>query len=564
MRLLLSARRLLLAVGAAIAAAFLGSVALASVPRFPDIMPLSRVHAGMTGYGLTTFHGTTISRFQVTVLGILKKENAGHDLILIRMKGGPITERGANLIHGMSGSPIYIDGKLIGAFSMGEEFPKEPLGMVTPIEDMLDSWDPNIPQRPEYFEPAIRSGASGRPAKVSSAAHIDLPRPILIGTRRITKVVLDQNTSDGLRSSEGTAVMRRASSLMAVSGINERDRKWLQAELNKRGYDIILAKGPMLAAGGGTGSRFNGGPLRPGSAFGTFLVTGDVEVGGTGTVTYRRGNRILGFGHPLMGLGALEGAITSAYIVDVFPGVQTSHYIAVAGPTIGSLTQDRDFSVSADVGRLPHLIPFDVTVRDDTSHRTQTFHTSVFQHPDLTPLLMRMIARETISRVHSAPGDVMARVSTTVDAAEVGSINRCNLVFDSGDIATAAGDDLNQITNIVSGNPFYPLPIRSARMNVEIYAGHDTASLERIYLRKSVFAPGDTVDVGVVLKPYRREEVTKQISITLPSDTPAGRYQLMVRGGMASVLRIGPFVVTGASPDADAPPINVRQMVQRL
>src|ERR1051326_7990039 len=111
--------------------------AQAAAPRYPDILPLSQVKPGMKGYGLTTFKGTTISRFEVTVVGILKKENVGHDLILIRMKGGPITERKANLIQGMSGSPIYIGNKVIGAFSMGEAFPNEPVGMVTPIEDML-------------------------------------------------------------------------------------------------------------------------------------------------------------------------------------------------------------------------------------------------------------------------------------------------------------------------------------------------------------------------------------------------------------------------------------------
>src|SRR5262249_38273223 len=114
-----------------------GAAEKASAQSYPDILPLSRVKPGMTGYGLTTFHANTISRFEIKVIGIIKNTNVGRDLILIRMHGGPITERGANLIHGMSGSPIYIGGKLVGAFSQGESFPKEPIGMVTPIEDML-------------------------------------------------------------------------------------------------------------------------------------------------------------------------------------------------------------------------------------------------------------------------------------------------------------------------------------------------------------------------------------------------------------------------------------------
>ena len=145
----------------------LGQSAQAAPPHYADIMPLSQVKPGMTGYGLTTFKGTTISRFEVTIIGIERKVNNGHDLILIRMKGGPITERGANLIYGMSGSPIYINGKCIGAFSQGEAWPKEPVGMVTPIEDMLEAWDPDIPQQPPYFQPAEKQPTPNAPSNPS-------------------------------------------------------------------------------------------------------------------------------------------------------------------------------------------------------------------------------------------------------------------------------------------------------------------------------------------------------------------------------------------------------------
>ncbi|HZT43169.1 MAG TPA: SpoIVB peptidase S55 domain-containing protein [Chthonomonadaceae bacterium] len=546
------------------------SPAQAKPPRYPDVLPLSQVKPGMTGYGLTTFKGTTISRFQVTVIGILKKENAGHDLILIRMKGGPITERGANLIHGMSGSPIYIHDKIVGAFSMGENFPKEPVGMVTPIEDMLEAWDPDIPQVPSYFQPAEKKALSGSKPGAQTGARWQpdnrervavLPHPIVVGNRRIDKLVLNARPDDPRRSTGNVAVLHRATSLLSVSGISERDRVWLQKLLDERGYAITVAAG---AGSAGRAPGFKGVPLRPGSAFGTWLATGDVEVGGTGTITYRRGNRILGFGHPLLGLGALEAAITSSYIVDVFSGYETSHYIAVAGPVVGTLRQDRDFSVSAEVGHQPHLVPFDITVHDATTHRTKTFHDDVFLHPDLTAVLLRLVAREAISRAHDVPGDVMARVTTTVDAGEVGKVTRTNTVFDADDIASTATQDLGDITNIVSGNPFYPLPIHSARMTVDISSGHNTATLERIFLKQGHYEPGDTLDIGVVLKPYRQDPVLKTVSLKIPADTPTGRYQLLVRGGTATVVHLGPFIIAGGSPEPETPPVNVGQMVSRL
>lgn len=570
-RRLFAPRRVLIvgAIGFCGWSAFAPRAARADAPRYPDIFPLSKVKPGMKGYGLTTFRGTTISRFDVTVVGILKKENNGRDLILIKMKGGPITERKANLIQGMSGSPIYLNGKVVGAFSMGEQFPNEPVGMVTPIEDMLEAWDPNIPQQPTYFQPAEKNApkAAGQSKNtVGMRWHPDngprvvtLAQPIDVDGRHLSKLVLNARADETRRSTPATAVLYRATTLLSVTGLRDKDRDWLQKELDKRGYAVTVAAGP----GVGRSAKFKGVPLRPGSAFGTFLATGDLQVGGTGTVTYRRGSRMLGFGHPLFGLGAIEAAITSASIVDIFSSLRVSHHIAIAGPIIGTLQQDRDFSVSADLNRMPHMIPFDVIVRDQTNKRTETFRTQVFQHPDLSGLLLRLIARQAVSQVHSIPGDVMARVTTSVDADEVGKVTRSSIVYDANDISTPVTQDLGDITNIVSGNPFYPLPIKSARMTVDIMSGHNTATVERIFLKQGRYEPGDSLDIGVVLKPYRRDAVTRTLSLKLPSDLPTGRYQLTVRGGTQQVMRIGPFVIGGAQ-EPQTPPANIHQMVARL
>lgn len=538
---------------------------------YPDIMPLRLVKAGMTGYGLTTFHANNISRFKIKVIGIIKNTNVGRDLILIRMHGGPITERGANLIHGMSGSPIYIGGKLVGAFSQGEAFPKEPIGMVTPIEDMLDAWDPKIPQVPNYYQPADKPAPSadkstgmeaplGKPGGRTSVATIS--PPIQVGSRLISRLVLNAPLFDPRQSNATTAVLHRATSFMTVGSVSEKNRLWLQKELDRRGFAVTVVAGSSSTTGIG---GFKAGPLRPGSVFGTFLATGDTPFGGYGTVTYRRGNRILGFGHPLMQLGPLEAAITSAYVVDVFSGLQTSHFIAIPGPVVGTLRQDRDFAVAGELGHMPRLIPFDITVNDATSHRSQTFHSNVFQHPELTPALLTVMIRDAVGRVHDIPGDVMARVTTTVDAAEVGKVTRSNLYFDSTDVSSAVGQDMGEITNIISGNPFYPLPIKSARMTIDISPGHNTATVERIFLKQGRYEPGDTMDIGVVLKPYRRESIIKTISLKIPTETPTGRYQLSVRGGVVPQFRLGGMILGGGAQDGpQSPPSNVRQMVSRL
>jgi sugar lactone lactonase YvrE len=540
----------------------------AAAPRYPDILPVSRVHAGMQGYGLTTFKGTTISRFEVTVNGVLKNANAGHDLIVIHMKGGPITQRGANIIEGMSGSPIYIGDKIVGAVAYGLQFPKEPIALVTPIEDMLDAWDPNIPQQPSYFEPADKqpsqaarqgqkTGANWQPMRGERV--VALPHALDLGGHAIHRLVLRMDAGAPPAASD-VAVFRQATSLVTISAGTDADRAWLQKDLRKHGFAVTVMRG----AAGGRAPDFKAPPLRPGSVFGTLLACGDIEFGGFGTVTYRRGDRILGFGHPLMLLGALEGAVTAAKVVDIFPSQLSSQIMPVSGPIIGTLRQDRDFSVSGELGRMPRLVPFEVSVHDQTTGRMRTIHVKVFQHPILTSELLDALARVAVEQVHSEPGDVMAQVTTTVNADEVGSVTRSNLVFDASDIADSAAQDLNDITNILSGNPFYPLPIKNAKMSVEISPGHNTATVERIFLKQGHYEPGDTLDIGVVLKPYRRDLITRWVSLKIPSDLPTGKYQLQVRGGMPSVLRFGGFTLNVGAQDTQTPPVNVHQMVSRL
>ena len=538
--------------------------ASAAPPRYKDILPLNQVKPGMVGYGLTTFHGTTISRFKVTVIGIVKNSNSGHDLILVKMQGGPITQRGANLIHGMSGSPIYLNGKVAGAFSMGENFPKEPIGSVTPIEDMLEAWDPEIPQKPDFFNFPEKT----RPLTFNSPTRLEarkpqtltLAHPLTFGDRSIKSLVLNAPANDRRQSSGSVAVLHPATSFLTLGGVSEKNREWFQKELDKRGFAMTL----MGGGGGGSNSKaISAPPLRPGSCFGTLLSTGDVIFGGFGTLTYRSGNRFLGFGHPLLGLGPLDGAVTTAEVVDVFSGYQTSHLITVPGPVVGALSQDRNFSVSGDLGKMPKLIPFEVSVKDATTRRSKVFHCQIFQHPELSPALLSLIIKEAVSQIHSSPGDAMAQVTTTVDAEEIGKVTRKNLYFDNSDISQSISQDMSDITTITSSNPFYPLPIKSASVSVEILPGRQTATLERIYLKQGRFEPGDTAEVGVVLKPFRKETVTKTISIKIPNDTPSGRYQLIVRGGTANVVRFGGFILGGGG-DPQTPPANIRQMVSKL
>lgn len=526
--------------------------ALAAPPRFPDIMPASHLKPGMTGYGLTVFHGTRIERFSVRIVGIVKNGSLivpGHDMILVHMSGGPMTTRQANLIRGMSGSPVYVNGKIIGAFSQGEPTTKEPLGGVTPIEDMLEAWDPKLPETPVASLPP------------SPMREVALKAPIVAGDRRIDRVIYNVPPGSKLRSHGSTLVMRACTTLMSVSGIGRAAREKLAALLEP--YNVEVVQG---AATGGKKTDFGGTPLVPGSAFSMMLLTGDQSIGATGTVSYRRGNRILGFGHPFLGIGPIDAPLCSAYVYDVYPLQSGSYKISSPGPVVGSSTQDRNFSISGVIGRQPLTVPITVDVRDATTGRSRVFHSRAVAHPNLYAALVSTSVASAVAEIRSIPGAAMAQIDTTVVADELGKIERTNTVFDMSGIDGAATADLDDVLGILTSNPFYPLGIKGATVTVRIESGRKTARIERIFVKSGRFEPGEEVEVGVVLKPYRQPSVTRLMKVRIPANAATGRLVLQVRGGAVSgAINLGGIVIRPSSGQGQeqAPPTNVRQMVDR-
>lgn len=525
--------------------------AVASPPRYPDIMPLSQVKAGMRGYGLTVFRGTKIERFDVAIVGVVKKGSLavpGHDMILVRMGGGPITNRKAYLIRGMSGSPVYINGKIIGAFSQGQPTTKEALGGVTPIEEMLEAWDPHLPEDVQTSLQRDRGVIS-----------IALAKPLRIGSQTIRKLVYNVPMSSGLRSHGDTLVMHPCTTFALFSGISESARQKLAKLLEP--YNVELVKG----AAAGNDPTFKGTPLVPGAAFAMMLATGDMSFGATGTITYRRGNRILGFGHQFMNIGPIDAPLASCYTYDVYPLSDGSYKISSFGPVMGVSAQDTLFSVSGYIGKTARTIPITVDVRDKTTGRSKLFHAQSVTHPNLFAGVVSAAVSTAVAEVRSHPGPAMATVTTTVDAEEIGKVSRTNICFDARGIDSAATADLDDFLGILTSNPFYPVGLKSATVKVEIETGRKTAQVERVFLKEGKFEPGETAQIGVVIKPYKQPSFTRIIPLKLPQNTPSGRYVLQVRGGAvpAGISFGGSMFRPGGPPSEQAPPASIRQMVAR-
>ena len=527
------------------------TVAPNTTPRKPilppsEFMPVSQLKAGMTGYGLSVFQGNKIERFSVKILGVMRKVNNGRDLILVKLSG-PQMQRVTDVIAGMSGSPVYINGKIVGAVSYGSQFTRESIGYLTPIEDMLDAWDPALPQT--FDAP-------------NSAA---IPSPLTLDGQTFTRVALARPFAPVSTFSPQTLVLRPLAAKVTVSGVSASRWDGVKSVLQKMGLDA--RQGP-----GGVGTRspgLKGSALVPGGAIAMSLATGDIDITGIGTLTYRRKNQVVAFGHPFLNIGPLDAPMYTAFIHDIEPSYSESSKIGSPVSLVGAFSQDRPFSIGGRVGAKPVLVPVSVHVQDKAFGRDRVFNAQLIRHPQITPQLIPVAAGTAISEVHGQPGDAMATVTTTVTADEVGTITRTNRVYDGVSIDDAAISDLRSLMSLLSANPFYPVAVRKVSMSVAIEPGRQTAQVERIYLNQSRYEPGETVEVGVVLKPYKKPRVIQTLRVVIPPSTRPGVLTLSVGGGGsgggggASAGLLGILLGgRGAGPDY-ASAANIKQLVEK-
>ena len=367
-------------------------------PSDPDaIMPVKDLRPGMKGYGFTVFQGDRVERFDVTILGVLPKAYGGQDMVLIKMDGGPITARHAYLIRGMSGSPIYVDGKLVGAFSMGVsgDIPREPIGMVTPIEAMMEALDPRLDPEPVGI----------------ASAEVTVPAPLRAQVGGVPRLLIAPHAEDAPRLPATLRMVPLVTPVLA-SGLSRRGLQQLEEALRPWRMEV--------QAGGGDAPPRLPAQLRVGGSLSVVLMTGDIDISGLGTVTWIKGNQILGWGHPWFPAGAARFGIANGWVYDIFPAVGFSFKIGAPGEIVGTLDHDRPFSVAGRIGVPPPMVPITCHVVDASTGRSKTLRVKTVTHPLLMWQLGSLAAAEAIAQVRPVPGDTTATVKLTLEAEGIG------------------------------------------------------------------------------------------------------------------------------------------------
>ncbi len=492
-----------------------------------DILPPEKIRPGMKGYGLSVFRGTTIEKFPVTVIGVLERFDFDMDAILIRIDGGTVINRRSGVIAGMSGSPIFINGKLVGAISFGWYFPKEPVCGVTPITAMLACTDPKRYPSPRLTARMLRPKGS----------------PIIVGGRSIHRVWVAPNQieakklSEKLQPDEGLLVP--VATPLIVSGVPRSVLPLLQRMLEP--YNFLVIEG----GGGKTSLPVKDAPIRPGSALGVQIVGGDIDLTGVGTVTWVEGNKVLAFGHPMMGFGEVDLPITSAYVVDIISSYQFSSKLAVSLKERGRLTQDRAFAVAGELGKLSRTVPMRVSLRNFAQKLQRLYNLKLASHRELVNLAayISLVGAIVTNIGDSEEGSTYMRLK--VEAEGLPSIVRENWFPNEGGMGmggiifimlggarTSPIAELADIMEAALGNRFGEVKFTDIQAEIEFHPQRRTAWIDRVTARKTRVKPGEKVPITLTLKGWGGFERTMTVELEVPQNARPGRMRFLVGGGM--------------------------------
>ncbi|HXO87220.1 MAG TPA: hypothetical protein VN885_01135 [Candidatus Acidoferrales bacterium] len=455
----------------------------------PATIPVSEIKPGMKGVAYTIFEGDQVEKIDLEVIGVLHNAVGPQlDVILVRLLGDKVQQTG--VVAGMSGSPVYFDGKLAGALALKlGQFTREAIGGVTPISDM--------------FEIEKAPAATASPAM---SAHIDVPAEF------------------AARASVGAGqYLVPIETPLVTAGL-------YPETLARFGKDFT-AWGMTAMAGGTAPPSPDDAKLQPGDMVGIDLVEGDLSISSGCTVTTVIGDRILACGHPIFGFGSVAMPLSRAHVIMTLASAQASTKIMSTGGTIGTLTQDRQTAVMGQLGPGPTMIPLEVTL--DTPAEQKKYHFKVIESPQLTPTL---VATAAFNGIVGSPaygegstlqmdGTIAVKGHTPVQLEDL---------FAPTDQTTPAAfyvatEVMSDFARIYS-NPYEPPQIDHIELHVKALTEKRWATIDNAWIDHSEVQPGESLSVKVLLRPYRGAPFIQEIPVTIPAQATRGSLQLVVSG----------------------------------
>jgi hypothetical protein len=485
----------------------------------PD-MSVDEIRPGMVGVGRTVFDGTRVEEFRARILGVIENViGARRNLILARLEGGPLANTG--VIAGMSGSPVYIDGRLIGAVSYAlGAFSKEPIAGITPIAEMTDATGlTNSRPRAARVQLDFPLTDENLVAAFRRALNWNRPFAERPGDARFVGISAPGFASDGV----GT-LLRPIATPLVMSGFEPDVAGLLGSAFRDQGF-IPTGGG---ARGTAAGEMPYEGPLKPGDAVGVGFLNGDLELGATGTVTHIDGDRVYAFGHPMYNLGPTEFPMTRAYVYTVLPSLAASLKLSTTGEVIGTFLQDRATAIAGRLGPGPRTIPITLTLESDRGPK-RTFHFGVVNDQLFTPLMTYAAILDTLGSYERQNGVATYIVRGKAAVKKYDDIAFSNLFTGNTASAGAASYMVMPITYLMA-NDYEKVELESLEFTVSSSEEPKTATLQRVWIDESRPRAGRTVPLKVSFRTFRGEEVVRTLPVSIPANA-RGSLSILVTDG---------------------------------
>jgi hypothetical protein len=460
-----------------------------SFAAMPPILPVSELKPGMHGKTLTVMQGTQIVELDTEILGVQKNAfGPGKDLIIGRLidEKTKLTEA----VHGMSGSPLYIDGKLVGALSrrLGS-FEKDGHCGFTPIEDMID-----VGRRSD----AANEGGN--------------PFPLVATKDGALVPQLHQDGQAGFLSLP-----------LAISGWGDRMQRLLAPMFPKDGLF-------MPVAGGSGGNGVTGAPIAPGAPFAVVLIAGDINVAGTGTVTAVDGDQVLAFGHPMLGIGSVEFPFAQAEIISVLPSYMMPYKLSNTGKLAGTLKQDRLSAVAGELGKLPKMAPYEIILRHNGEKRPTVSGELVTDYR-LGPMLISILTAEALDGGQDDSSNLTMRLKGEITFSGLPPV-KLDGIYSGGAAAkfSAMFDLVRPVMSLYSQFP-KQLKLAGIKLSVQTYEKDSVWSIDSVSVDKEQVQPQGKVRVIVRLKNDLGEPLTKEFTVKLSDQLKDGEVAVSVGSG---------------------------------
>jgi hypothetical protein len=478
----------------ALAAALLMVLDAAAAHAALNIMPLRDLRAGMHGVGKTVFSGDKVEDFSVEILGVLSNTGPNESIILGRLSGGPLEHTG--IMQGMSGSPVYVDGKLIGAVALAYPFSKDPIAGIRPIEEMM---------RVETAAPP-RQASTPRQGSINAAGLLPARGDAGFGDTRMAEVATP----------------------LSLSGFTANAVEQFSDGLRKLGLEPRQG----ISTGGAPENRM-GDPskLQPGSMISVELMTGDLSVGADGTVTAIDGNKIYAFGHRFLAVGPTDLPFTRSEVIALLPNLNTSFKISSAHELMGVISQDRDTAIAGTLGARAQMVPLDITVHGD-NRRVENYHMQMVNDRFLSPYLTQMALLSTIDATQRMNG-----VSSIAVRGKIQFENRKDPV-ELRNIYAAEGGTAMQVANSTAlplsylmQTGFDQLKLKGISIDLDAFDTNKQLNIAQVYLSRRSVKPGDTIEIMTQLNGENGVEMTKSLKYRIPPGTAPGILFFTVADG---------------------------------